>query len=60
MKALQTAMKLPGIRKAAAVVQGAKKKTKRPVLLGDRVSVYLETAKVFWLMQQQVRVEKVK
>ena len=43
-RTLNSAMKLPGVRRAAAV---GKKKGKRPITTAERVSVYLELSQAF-------------
>eukprot|EP00043_Microstomoeca_roanoka_P026514 m.11852 g.11852 ORF g.11852 m.11852 type:complete len:1331 (-) comp6680_c0_seq1:160-4152(-) len=47
LKSMQAAMKLPGIRK---IVQAAKtnRPVKKAVALGDRVTVYLTLAEIYW------------
>eukprot|EP00730_Choanoeca_flexa_P019334 TRINITY_DN9437_c0_g2_i5.p1 TRINITY_DN9437_c0_g2~~TRINITY_DN9437_c0_g2_i5.p1 ORF type:complete len:1329 (+),score=492.54 TRINITY_DN9437_c0_g2_i5:125-4111(+) len=49
-KALQTAMALPGVKRAVQSVHGAKKKSRKTVPVGDRVSVYLALAKAYRTM----------
>lgn len=59
VKALLAAMKLPGVKRSLQPVQGAKKKSKRNMALGDRVSVFLELARAYTEINQPAEAAKV-
>jgi tetratricopeptide repeat protein 21B len=47
LKALLAAMALPGVKRDVQVVQNAKKKARRAIPLGDRVSVFVALAEAY-------------
>lgn len=58
-KALLTAMKQAGVKKAVQSVSGASKTPRRPVPLGDRVSVFLDLASAYMALSQPSEAAKV-
>eukprot|EP00045_Choanoeca_perplexa_P015875 m.206398 g.206398 ORF g.206398 m.206398 type:complete len:1328 (+) comp17103_c0_seq1:37-4020(+) len=57
-KALQTAMALPGVKRAVQTVASAKKKSRKSVPVGDRVTVYLALAQAYLAMDKPEEADK--
>eukprot|EP00051_Salpingoeca_urceolata_P023185 m.390103 g.390103 ORF g.390103 m.390103 type:complete len:1321 (-) comp20074_c6_seq3:93-4055(-) len=59
VRTLLAAMKLPGVRRAVTNAPGAKRKNKKTIALADRVSVFLELALSYILLNQPHEAAKV-